>query len=328
MNIYHFTIKALQKIVSKFRNKKTSRIKPWAITDQEDAEQIISNAILSGKACMIARYGATEMAVFSNYCGVNSKNRNPISVIVGEKAQWWWNKSILLQMEQWSGFFPATEANMEKFGELLLRDSDEIDILGSWLDGERLIWDKIRDIPKVMLPLLEPFHSKKPWTRWLAGKRVVVVHPFARSIQKQYARREKLFDNPEVLPEFASLRIIPAVQSLGGKNERFSDWFEALDWMKQEMDKEPYDVALIGCGAYGFHLAAHAKRTGHQGIHLGGVLQLLFGIRGRRWEQNNLPDIWNLPNGSYLRLFNSYWVRPQRDERPKSAENVESATYW
>lgn len=47
------------------------------------------------------------------------------------------------------------------------------------------------------------------------------------------------------------------------------------------MDKVEYDVCLIGCGAYGFPLAAHAKRTGHKAIHLGGSLQLLFGIAGK-----------------------------------------------
>lgn len=328
MNTYQFTIKVLQKIVSKIRNKKTCSIKCWAIQDPEEAEGIISNTLLSGEPCMIARYGANEMNSLINYIGVHSDNRNPLSVIFRKKPQWWWNESILHTMEQNAGFFPATETNMEKYGAMLLKDSEYLDVLGSWLDGEQLIWDKIRDIPKVMLPLLEPFHSTKPWTRWLKGKRVVVVHPFARSIQEQYARKKELFENPEVLPEFASLRIIQAVQSIGGKSDRFSDWFEALNWMKSEMDKGPYDVALIGCGAYGFHLAAHAKRTGHQGIHLGGALQLLFGIRGRRWEQDSLPEIWNLPNGSYLRLINSYWVRPLRDEKPKSAENVEDATYW
>ena len=50
--------------------------------------------------------------------------------------------------------------------------------------------------------------------------------------------------------------------------------------MKSQMDQTDYDIALIGCGAYGFPLAAHAKRMGKQAIHMGGSLQLLFGIRG------------------------------------------------
>lgn len=92
----------------------------------------------------------------------------------------------------------------------------------------------------------------------LAGKRVLVVHPFKKSILHQYERREKLFSNPNMLPQF-DLQVIPAVQSLGGTSI-YKNWFEALNAMKQEIDKADYDIALIGAGAYGFPLAAHVKR--------------------------------------------------------------------
>lgn len=32
----------------------------------------------------------------------------------------------------------------------------------------------------------------------------------------------------------------------------------------------------------GFNLASYAKRNVHQAIHMGGALQLLFGIKGKR----------------------------------------------
>jgi hypothetical protein len=122
---------------------------------------------------------------------------------------------------------------------------------------------------------------------------------------------------------------VQAVQSLGGYNKGFETWFDALDWMKSEMDKEEYDIALIGCGAYGFPLAAHAKRTGHQAVHLGGALQLLFGIRGKRWEKDCfVSDASGRPIFTYSSLFNPYWVRPSLDETPQTASSVEGATYW
>ena len=78
--------------------------------------------------------------------------------------------------------------------------------------------------------------------------------------------------------------VLKAVQTAGGNQTEFKDWFEALEYMEQEIDKIDYDIVLLGCGAYGFPLAAHCKRMGKQAIHLGGVLQLLFGIKGKRWE--------------------------------------------
>ena len=52
---------------------------------------------------------------------------------------------------------------------------------------------------------------------FLRGKKVLVIHPFAETIQHQYEqKRTLLFKNPDVLPEF-QLETIKAVQSLGGQ---------------------------------------------------------------------------------------------------------------
>ena len=82
--------------------------------------------------------------------------------------------------------------------------------------------------------------------------------------------------------------------------------------MKSEIDKCDYDVCLIGCGAYGFPLAAHVKHKGKQAIHLGGTLQLLFGIKGNRWFDPNsfLYPKFN-PHCSHLlcnSLISNIWI--------------------
>ena len=175
---------------------------------------------------------------------------------------------------------------------------------------------------------LEPYWSSRPWSRALEGRKVLVVHPFAESITLQYERnRERIFENPEVLPSF-SLETLAAVQSLGAGPDRFADWFEALAWMEGEMDRRDYDVCLIGCGAYGFHLAAHAKRRGRQAVHLGGALQLLFGLRGRRWEDPAYGADPGAPKHDYSRLFNDAWARPGREETVGHASRVEGGCYW
>lgn len=40
----------------------------------------------------------------------------------------------------------------------------------------------------------------------------------------------------------------------------FSTWFDALDYMCGECEKIDFDIALLGCGAYGYPLAAHIKK--------------------------------------------------------------------
>ena len=85
------------------------------------------------------------------------------------------------------------------------------------------------------------------------------------------------------------------------------------------MNNIDFDVAIIGCGAYGFPLAAHAKKLGKIGIHLGGVTQLLFGIKGSRWE--------NWTHYTELRKNNGKdWV--YANEIPKDYKKIENGCYW
>ena len=174
---------------------------------------------------------------------------------------------------------------------------------------------------------LDPFWSEVPWTKVLKGKRVLVVHPFAETIQSQYTKRELFFKNPDILPEFKSLQIIQAVQSIGGESNGFKDWFEALEYMKNEIEKCDFEICLIGCGAYGFPLAAHVKRMGKKAVHIGGYIQLLFGIMGSRWDH----DKPHYEKGTYIYyagLENKYWVRPNENERPLKTSICEGSCYW
>lgn len=312
------TLKALRKIYGKLFATKSSAY-DRGITDPDKASELIYNLLTSGKPCMIARYGAFELTSVINYLGVKNAQHSCLKYITGNELQWWWNKRLMGFMQSNAGFFPSTEENLMKFGDMMVEDSKQLDILGSWLPEEEILKKYFNlSYQSIFLKYLEPYWNNLPWTRYLEGKRVVVVHPFAESIKNQYDNyRDKIFENPMVLPNFTSLRVVKAVQSLGGNSE-FKGWFEALEYMKDKVDQEDYDVCLIGCGAYGFPLAAHVKRMGKQAIHLGGALQLLFGIRGNRWD--NMDE--------YKPLINEYWTRPKGDEIPQAKDKVENGCYW
>lgn len=323
------TLKALRKIYGKLFATKSSTY-DRGITDPDKASELIYNLLASGKPCMVARYGSTEMLAITNYLGVTAKHHSALKYIQGKQFAWWWEDNVKDQMTRWSGFFPSTEENLMRFGEMMVEDSKQLDILGSWLPDEKVLKKTFNlGYQDVFLRNLEPFWSKQPWTSYLEGKRVVVVHPFAESIKNQYDNyRDKIFEDPKVLPTFSSFRVVKAVQSLGGESN-FETWFEALDYMKKEVEREDFDVCLIGCGAYGFPLAAYVKRMGKQAIHLGGALQLLFGIKGSRWENPNYGvKEWGIPYGSYSSLINEFWVKPLIKDTPKNAKQVEGACYW
>lgn len=73
-----------------------------------------------------------------------------------------------------------------------------------------------------------------------------------------------------MLPKFKSLSVVKTVQSIAGNgtSSGFDTRFDALDYMKSEVDKCEYDVAIIRCGAYGMDLAALVKRTHHIALHM------------------------------------------------------------
>lgn len=329
-NIFHFSLKALRKIIGYTSLSYKPEMLSLTLQSPDEVSEYIYRLLISDKPCMVARYGSTELLAICNFLGILSKKHSWWKFVTGKQLQWWWNRDSLNQLQKYSGFFPVTTINVAEFCGLMLHCSREIDLLGSWITNESHVKSYLQNAQKCKLRDLEPFWAQRPWSRALANKKVVVVHPFAETIELQYKEnRTRLFANKEVLPEFSSLRTVKAVQSLGGGNGEFHNWFEALRWMENEIDKEDYDVCLIGCGAYGFPLAAHVKRMGKKAVHLGGALQLLFGIKGRRWEDPNYGvEKWGIPYGSYLNLMNEYWVRPSNVEKPKSANNVENACYW
>ena len=301
--------------------------KPDCISDPDLASEIIYDLLISNKPVMIARFGSTELACLQNYLGVKSPTHSWSQYILGSQDAWWWNPKIISQMKEWSGFFPSNIISIEKFCEIMIKNIPEVDLLGSWLASESLFKAELSKSIKVDFELLNPYFSNTPWTRALSGKRVLVIHPFAQTIESQFKKRELLFNN-QLLPDF-ELLTIEAVQSIGGQPTPFPDWFAALDSMKLAMDKIDYEICLIGCGAYGFPLAAHAKSQGKKGFQLGGALQLLFGIKGGRWDNPNYSfSVGNHKDLNYWSLSNEHWVRPSRVEIPNNYKKIENGCYW
>lgn len=332
--MYKLTL--FQKICSKFRYyyERFFPLRKQSLLCEQNPEsvsKIIYNQLIKDEPCMITRFGSTELYCLVNYLGVKKGFWKSLIPYLFAKAEAWWIiPQRVSDLKNCSGFFSADElGQVEKYCELILSDIPYIDVLGSWVSKEVYIKNYILHTKKVFLPYLEPYYVNEPWSRALEGKKVLLVHPFSTQIQRQYnENRTKLFKNPSVLPQF-DLKTVQAVQSLGGESNGFKTWFDALHYMISEIDKIDYDIAIIGCGAYGFHLAAHVKRSGKKAVHLGGATQLLFGIKGNRWEDPMYGvKEWGLPYAFYTNMFNEYWVKPGEEGRPQNAEQVEGACYW
>jgi len=286
----------------------------------QDAADLIRQKLLSPEPLMIARFGAVELTCLANYLSVKQHKNKYAGFIRGTVNPFWWDRSTMMMMAGNAGFFPSVPANLERFARLMLADMKQLDVLASWQSKESLFNDRLQDVKKIGLLDLEPYNHAEPWSEALEGKRVLVIHPFEHSIKSQYKKRHLLFPDARILPQF-ELKTIKAIQSIANNETPFKNWFEALDHMKEQIMATEFDVAIIGCGAYGFPLAAHVKRMGRKAIHLGGATQILFGIRGRRWESQQ-------EHRRVGGMMNEYWSKPLPSETPAGNKKIEDGCYW
>lgn len=295
MGVLHDTIS-----IEEFKN---------TVLNQYVANNMLYQRLGSKEAFFIGRVGSVELEILCNYCYFTGR-------IHGSDVPY--TRNITNMLVNWAGFFPAEYKKIDDFCKLYLEKIKEADILWSmWRSRfeNRFYQDYCNQIPLTLYDETGfPVDLERPWTYALKGKKVLVIHPFEESIRRNYEKRRKLFENPEFLPEF-ELITLKAVQTIADNKEtEFSTWFEALDSMKRQMDKIDFDIALIGAGAYGFPLGAYAKEIGKKALHIGGMLQLYFGIRGKYYDQ--------------FGYHNEYWTRPLEEEKPRGFNKVEAGRYW
>jgi hypothetical protein len=274
-----------------------------------EANNTIKSAIVDKAPFMISRIGASELKIVNNYIVKNASSYNQ------------WNGALIEELYTHSGVFPPTEIMAEAFSITYMNALRDADLLGVWNNvGESIIINLLAHHCKLCdLIDLEPFFVDDPWSQYLKGKKVLVVHPFEDSILSQYKnKRKSLFQNKNMLPLF-DLKIVKAVQSISGADDRFENWTQGLHFLENEIAKIDFDIAIIGAGAYGLPLASYIKKSGKVAIHLGGASQLLFGLKGKRWMDRE----------KYKKLFNDNWVFPDQAEKPEHGNKIDSiGPYW
>ena len=280
-----------------------------------DVNKYIYDALCDDAPFFVGRLGGTEFSVIKDYLLTSHFGVKPFI-----------RKKMVNQLYTWSGFFPKDSKLMIQFAKMMIDSIKDVDVQVRWWGGfENYLIEKYTKETTCLteLPSFEPWQEGVtiPWSAALKGKKVLVIHPFEVTIKSQYQRRNQIFPGTEILPEF-ELKTLKAVQTIAGQvDERFETWFDALDYMYEKAMTIDFDVAIIGCGAYGYPLAARLKRAGKKTIHLAGATQILFGIKGKRWESEK--------NFGYLQPYiNENWIYPKEEDIPQNFNKVEGGCYW
>lgn len=260
-----------------------------------DVDSIMAERIKKGEPFLASRWGSVEGdAIFNYTVGLNL----PID-----------------ELQNNAGVFPVSDTNiLEEYLQISKISAKEVDYLffGAWCRH-------LEELRNLYSPngLLCHFHlwpnNGNKWLQALEGKKVLIVHPFVELLEMQYKNKRELLYEDKCLPLFEFIGY-KAVNSMGGESE-YENWIQAYEKMMYDISKIHFDVALVGCGAYGMPIAAYIKsKLNKPAIHIGGTLQLFFGVKGKRWDD--------------VAPYNEYWVRPGEEFKPKNYLNVENACYW
>ena len=181
------------------------------------------------------------------------------------------------------------------------------------------------NLPQIHSRSLEPFYvlmeGEIPWTHHLKGKKVLIINPFVDSFQKQLANKFQIFKDKKLFLDDQEFVFYKSYQTIAG-NHIHKNWLETFTIMCKDIEKLDFDVALLGCGGYGLPLCNFIKtKLNKSAIYVGGGLQLLFGVMGRRWENN---EMWR----KIIYENNSKFIRPSADENCSNNYTIEGGCYW
>lgn len=230
-----------------------------------------------------------------------------------------------------SGLFPADLEFIRAFNREYVADVRSLDSVG--MTGDR---PDLEDGVVGHYGLVNPFTAfvnQEPdrsvparddecYLPALKGKKLLLVCPFAHLLRERatyetfdrvWAKTGKRWCGPAVVD---SLEFPYGFDA--STRERFGNALALRDAIVADIARRDFDVALIAAGGLGIPLAAAAKRLGKVGISLGGHLQVLFGVLGKRWRDQ--PE-WM---ATYV---NDAWIDMPERYRPE-LRVVDDGAYW
>jgi hypothetical protein len=237
----------------------------------------------------------------------------------------------LVELERNAGIHITTLTSLQAYAEALTNSYKSCTGIAEWEltgkvfaltgIGQEFITRLTPTIPKINARALEPYYFQDSWMEALKGKRILIVHPFIKTLQKQISNFRNIFPGRKWFEDCEFVFAQPPLTLAG--NHREKDWQEHytifIEHLKNLTTNTEFDIALVAGGGYGMLIADFIFRNlGKSTIYVGGALQLFFGVIGKRWFDNK----------EILQLVNDDWIRPVNEDKPPNFIKVEKGCYW
>lgn len=297
----------------------------------------IKQSIANNEPIIIGKIGAIELQIIYQTILISRKMLND------------YHPQIRYEAINTAGMHPPNNNTFSIFTNAYLEAIKEVNVLASWNDNllqvEEMLWNQFININTntrpteikgiVDLTSLESFYTTPDywWQNLYKNKTILIISPFTKSISKQleYSQRDKVWSGKwnnfwDKSINFKYIKFSHPYATLSKKEqEQYPPTFiDVIEKYKKEINQiGDFDIAVVGAGCYSISLCSYIKtHTQHTAFHLGGGLQMMFGVYGNRWFQNGNPSDF------FKEYINEHWIRPSGDEVPEGFRKQENGAYF
>lgn len=196
-------------------------------------------------------------------------------------------------------------------------NSFQYPIVGNYGPLLNLISNKIL----VNYTIIEDFFNIHHWFPCLNDKKILIISPFTNEIKRQLDKKENIFTNNTSYnnnfesmkyPNFKKVEYVTMPLTTNNFTTPHKNIIETDMTLCEEIKQKDFDICLLLAGAHTYFISNFIRRElNKSSIHLGGCGQLLFGIKGPRWETTY-----------FLPFMNEHWIFP--DAKIPSSYNDEA----
>ena len=248
------------------------------IIDIKESNKKIIDLIKSKKTFLISRLGDIESLLTIEYVMTNNINKNLSLYNAGIYTK----NNDEDKIKLWC----------KKYHECVVKSNYLASFENLYVESQNFYRDNF-NIKQIHSRSIEPYYvlldNEIPWTHYLVNKKILIINPFVESFKEQIKNGFEIFkDNRKVFLPNQEFVFYKSFQTIAGNNIH-NDWYETFEIMCNDIKKLDFDIALLGCGGYGLPLCNLIKNDLNKScIYIGGGLQLLFGVMGDRWKNNEM----------------------------------------
>lgn len=231
------------------------------------------------------------------------------------------------------GVFPTSVEYLNKFASFYGERVRTIDFLGLFgVDQEeRLVLGYGKDSMFVKYQDTEPDRSipdnpSNCYLPFFADKRILFISPFADLLKERaqketfeltWANTQKKWFYPRSI---SAIKIPYSYGSSVSTHIRYGNSTNLFESICSKIDKHEFDIAIMGVGALGLPLASYIKYKGKLAISMGGHMQVLFGVLGARWKND---EYWK------SKYINDTWIDMPEKYYPVNRDQLsDKGAYW